>query len=174
MKPHHITAAALGFWAVASLPLAAQDWQMPRNDSPPPTERQTPPPRNPGEDFGDALDQQLEGAMNQLFQRLQPHLNALGDELANTMNDFAPALNEISGLIDDIRNYEPPERLENGDILIRRRADAPPAPPLGELQRLLPFGEGRRTAPESPRLDPWRRPAPGAATPEPPPEQTEL
>ena len=25
-----------------------------------------------------------------------------------------------------------PERLENGDVLIRRKADAPPPPPLGE------------------------------------------
>ena len=28
--------------------------------------------------------------------------------------------------------------LPNGDILIRRKADAPPPPPLGDLQNLLP------------------------------------
>ena len=38
-------------------------------------------------------------------------------------------------LMDDAKNYQAPERLENGDILIRRRADAPPPP----LRSAMPY-----------------------------------
>lgn len=147
------TLAALTLLAMTALPLSAQDWQMPRADDPPATGSE-----EPLGDLGQDLGQELDSAMNQLFNRLQPHLNALGDELANTMNDFAPALNEISGLIDDIGNYERPERLENGDIIIRRRADAPPPPSLEELQRLLPERDDSQTDDQWPPLDPWTRP----------------
>ena len=141
--------SALPLVALLALPVAAQDWQMPRDEAQPRGQQD-----EPLGDLGDEIDK----AMNQLFNRLQPHLNALGDELANTMNEFTPALNEISGLIDDIGNYERPERLENGDIIIRRRADAPPPPPMGELQRLLPDRDGAET-PDTPwePLDPWNR-----------------
>lgn len=154
--------AVLTVSAALALPALAQEWQMPREGDAPANDA----PGGIDEPLGD-LESELDGAMNQLFNRLQPHLNALGDELANTMNDFAPALNEISGLIDDIGNYERPERLENGDIIIRRRADAPPPPPLEELQRLLP--ERGTTPPDSDKpsdepwkpIDPWRMPRDG-------------
>lgn len=150
--------ALLTVSAGLALPALAQDWQMPRNDTnPPATERA--PGSGIDEPLGD-LGAELDSAMNQLFNRLQPHLNALGDELANTMNDFAPALNEISGLIDDMGNYERPERLENGDIIIRRRADAPPPPPLNELQRLLPERDGVQPDSARPKDDPWAPLAP--------------
>lgn len=115
--------SALPLVALLALPVAAQDWQMPRDEAQPRGQQD-----EPLGDLGDEID----NAMNQLFNRLQPHLNALGDELANTMNEFTPALNEISGLIDDIGNYERPERLENGDIIIRRKAGAPPPPQIGD------------------------------------------
>ncbi|WBU58903.1 hypothetical protein [Paracoccus albus] len=145
--------AVLTLLACLAAPVHAQDWQMPQADDPPAAGTD-----DPLGDLGQDLGDELDGAMNQLFNRLQPHLNALGDELANTMNDFAPALNEISGLIDDIRNYERPERLDNGDIIIRRRADAPPPPSLDELQRLLPERDGSRPEGQWPPLDPWSRP----------------
>lgn len=145
--------AVLALLTCLAAPVHAQDWQMPQADDPPATGSD-----DPLGGLGQDLEEQLDGAMNQLFNRLQPHLNALGDELANTMNDFAPALNEISGLIDDMGNYERPERLDNGDIIIRRRADAPPPPPLDELQRLLPDRDGSQPDRRWPPLDPWSRP----------------
>ena len=75
------------------------------------------------------------------LQDLLKHLEGLANELSSTADEFRPALNELGGVMDDIANYERPERLPNGDILIRRRADAPPPPPLEELQRLLPQGQ---------------------------------
>ena len=40
---------------------------------------------------------------------------------------------DLAVLVDDLANYAMPQRLENGDVLIRRKADAPPPPPLGGL-----------------------------------------
>mgnify|MGYP007029142071 CR=1 FL=1 len=55
----------------------------------------------------------------------------LGPQLGDALTDLAPMARDLSALVDDLGNYHAPERLENGDILIRRRADAPPPPALG-------------------------------------------
>lgn len=110
-------------------PLSAQEWQMPPAEEPPATA-----PDEPLSDF----EQGIESMMNEMFQRFQPHLEGLGNELAETVTEFGPAFEELAGLMDDIGNYQRPERLPNGDIIIRRRADAPPPPSTNELQRLLP------------------------------------
>jgi hypothetical protein len=39
--------------------------------------------------------------------------------------DIGPAMSQMLALIDDIRNYDAPEVLPNGDIIIRRNEDAP-------------------------------------------------
>ncbi|SDE44970.1 hypothetical protein [Limimaricola pyoseonensis] len=51
-----------------------------------------------------------------------PHLRAL-------LSEMGPALMAVLDRIDDIANYEPPEILPNGDIIIRRRPEAPPFRP---------------------------------------------
>jgi len=53
-----------------------------------------------------------------LAQELQPALEMLATE-------FGPAMAELFQTLDDIRYYEPPEVLPNGDIIIRRSPDAP-------------------------------------------------
>lgn len=67
----------------------------------------------------------------QFWQDAAPEVEGLTRDLSGTMNRLAPALQDLAALVDDIRNYDTPERLENGDIVIRRRAGAPPAPPIG-------------------------------------------
>ena len=57
------------------------------------------------------------------------------------MQEISPALRELGGLVDDIENYQRPERLPNGDIILRRRADAPPPPPTDRLERLVLGGD---------------------------------
>ena len=67
------------------------------------------------------------------------------------MEEYRPAMEELSRLMDDIGNYEmPPERLPNGDILIRRKADAPPPPPLGDLPGQQPRMEPDPASPLTP------------------------
>ena len=67
-----------------------------------------------------------------LWTEFGPQLDQLGRGMGNALTDLAPVLEDLALLVDDLGNYQAPERLENGDILIRRRADAPPLPPLGE------------------------------------------
>ncbi|ARC88708.1 hypothetical protein [Rhodovulum sp. MB263] len=65
-----------------------------------------------------------------LGEGMQMFLKGLGDELEPRLRDFAetakPALTRLMELIDDLDAYELPERLPNGDIIIRRKPDAPP------------------------------------------------
>ena len=56
-------------------------------------------------------------------------LKGMGEEMSDTMAQWGaqmgPALADLMTRIDDIRNYEAPEILPNGDIIIRRKPDAP-------------------------------------------------
>ena len=62
------------------------------------------------------LTEDLGEAFRQLFKEMQPHLE-----------DALEMLEGFEGLnaIDDPRHYRMPEILPNGDIIIRRREDAP-------------------------------------------------
>lgn len=66
------------------------------------------------------LMQEAEPALTEMeraFREIEPALRAMG-----------PALQELVAMIEDIANYEMPVLLPNGDILIRRKPDAPPLP----------------------------------------------
>ncbi len=112
----------------------------------------------------DPLKNGIDSFLQNLLRDVEPHMQAIGRDLEGAMSRFGPVFDDLSALMDDIGNYQAPERLENGDILIRRRADAPPPPPVGDgLQNLL------RPAPEDdPRLNP-RTDQPGPQDPPPPP-----
>ncbi|MCA0042977.1 AAA+ family ATPase [Celeribacter litoreus] len=45
--------------------------------------------------------------------------------LEDLMDDLSPLLEDLQGLMVDLNSYEPPVILPNGDILIRRKPDAP-------------------------------------------------
>ena len=75
--------------------------------------------------FSEGTRMILEG----LVEELQPMLDEARPLLRE---EVAPILEGLSALIDDLAMYELPERLPNGDIIIRRRPDAPPAPESGD------------------------------------------
>lgn len=54
-----------------------------------------------------------------MAQELEPTLEMLASEMG-------PALMALMQRLDDVRHYEAPEILPNGDIIIRRSPDAPP------------------------------------------------
>ena len=131
----HATLAAL--LTLAPPALAQSPFEMPRAD-PSPLPGAAPSPNSP-----------LDGLFTELFNRAQPHLDGLARDMGGLLGEYAPVFEELTGLMDDISNYEmPPERLANGDILIRRKAGAPPPPPLKELPNLLP--KGGQSAPTVP------------------------
>jgi hypothetical protein len=55
-------------------------------------------------------------------QELEPALDGMGEALT----EMKPAIDKLMAMVDDITNYQAPEMLENGDIIIRRKPDAPP------------------------------------------------
>ena len=71
----------------------------------------------------------LRGLMDELDPAIR-ELEGIAEEIEPAFREMArqmgPAFAEIMATIDNIRFYEAPVILENGDILIRRRADAPP------------------------------------------------
>lgn len=75
--------------------------------------------------------------MQNVMREIGPDLDRIGRDMSDSLSRFAPALDDLSVLIDDIGNYTAPERLENGDIIIRRKPGAPPPPPIGQDLRDL-------------------------------------
>lgn len=67
--------------------------------------------------FGDSVTQELEplADMKALMEQFGPAV--------------APTMEKMMALVDDMTNYEMPEMLENGDIIIRRKPDAPVVTP---------------------------------------------
>ena len=131
---------ALILAAALSLPVVviAQQWTPPGADQDPAPESDS------GDDSGSSVfERGMESFMQNMLKEAEPHLERLGRDLGDTVNSLRPVLGDIGALMDDVKNYQAPERLENGDILIRRRADAPPPPPVGNALR-----EMLRPAPE--------------------------
>lgn len=125
MKIRALTLVAVIAPALLAAPvLLAQDdsdnWQPPLQDS------------APDEDATDLIGRGMGLLMENFMRELEPGLDRLGQDMTGALNNLSPVLEDLGVLIDDLRNYQAPERLDNGDIIIRRRADAPPAPPIGD------------------------------------------
>lgn len=77
----------------------------------------------------------MRGLMDELDPAIR-ELEGIAQEIEPAFRDLArqmgPAFAEILSTIDNIRFYEAPVILENGDILIRRSDDAPPYAPREE------------------------------------------
>lgn len=73
----------------------------------------------------------LDGLMQELEPRLE-ELEGLSTQMGAAMRSFleemGPALGALIQRVEDWSVYEPPEILPNGDIIIRRKPDAPPDP----------------------------------------------
>ncbi|MEM6971839.1 MAG: hypothetical protein AAF577_03460 [Pseudomonadota bacterium] len=77
----------------------------------------------------DLLKQEFDRVWDDLVEEAQPTLDRLG----NTFDTLRQ--------VDDLRHYEDPVIMENGDILIRRREGAPPLPEVEDTEE-SPYGEG--------------------------------
>lgn len=65
-----------------------------------------------------------------LMDEIGPELDEMQKGLGSAAEALGPKLGQFLALIDDVRNYQAPERLPNGDIILRRLPGAPPPPPL--------------------------------------------
>jgi hypothetical protein len=77
----------------------------------------------------DGFDLMEEGA-KLLFEGIMREMAPRLDDMARTLQEAEPVLRSLLALVDDLGNYQAPERLPNGDILIRRKPGAPPPPAL--------------------------------------------
>lgn len=97
--------------------------------------------QEPPEDGLGLVERGLRLLMQDLVQDMEPAMRDLGammDEFGPQMQalllQMGPALEDLARRVHDIRHYERPEILPNGDIIIRRRPDAPRfTPPQGEI-----------------------------------------
>lgn len=130
--------------------------EMPRPLLPPSTQDS---PQDEPSGLGSLFENGMESMFRDLLGDIEPHMNAIGRELGGRFEALAPLLQDAGELMDDLRHYQAPERLANGDILIRRKPDAPAPPPISqELQDLT-----------KPPLEPHPSPAPAPDKPEPVP-----
>lgn len=97
------------------------------------------------EDEGFSLmEEGMKLIMRGMMNEMQPALDEMGkalEEMEPHLKELGPKLQQLLALIDDIKNYDAPVMLPNGDILIRRtaplvpRPDALPEPgPNGEIE----------------------------------------
>lgn len=107
-----------------------------------PAKAQTAPEPAPlNEEVGEGFSLMEEGAkllLKGLMSEMEPALDEMGKALSGVepaLKDLQPKLLELLALVDDLTNYQAPERLENGDIIIRRRPDAPTPPPLPDTPK---------------------------------------
>ena len=88
--------------------------------------------------LADEQDSQIRDGLDLFGEGARLILEGLRDEMAPVLEEVRPFLEEemlpfleqLGSLIDDITVYELPERLPNGDIIIRRSPDAPPWEPI--------------------------------------------
>lgn len=81
--------------------------------------------------------------MRGLMSEMEPAISDLRgslEDIAPVIGEFAremgPALSELLGQVDDFRHYDAPEFLPNGDIIIRRKPEAPIWMPENETNEI--------------------------------------
>lgn len=83
-------------------------------------------------------DGDMREGMDLLGEGMRLFFKGLSDELEPALRDMAkqmqPAMQRLLELMDDFEAYELPEKLPNGDIIIRRKPEPPPGTtPEGEI-----------------------------------------
>lgn len=81
----------------------------------------------------DLVERGIDLFLRGLLSELAPKLDGMQTTMQEAVRQFGPALEQMLKLVDDVGNYDAPERLQNGDIIFRRKAGAPPPPPLPKL-----------------------------------------
>lgn len=113
----------------------------------PATAQESPAPPSDVDEGLSLLEQGARSILRGLMTEMQPTL----DEMQRQLGDIGPALRDLSEgmdetlarmrpmaedllrLMDNIGNYQAPEILPNGDIIIRRKPDVPKPPAAGEI-----------------------------------------
>jgi hypothetical protein len=94
------------------------------------------------------MEEGMKLVMRGMMEEMQPALDEMGkalDEAGPALQglgaEIGPKLRQLIVMIDDIKNYDAPVMLPNGDILIRRNAPMVPKPDPDALPQPGPNGE---------------------------------
>lgn len=74
----------------------------------------------------DLLEQGARMLLRGLLTEMEPALK----DMEQALTEMEPALRELMTMMGDLRNYQAPERLPNGDIIIRRKGAPAPLPEI--------------------------------------------
>ena len=118
--------------AALALPVPAMAQDAPR----------PPAPEAESEDEPGLIGRGLMRLFEDVLRDMEPAL----DEMGRALQELEPIARDLAELLGDVRHYDPPERLPNGDIIIRRKPDAPPPPDI-------PSAPVDRTPPGPPQID---------------------
>jgi len=62
--------------------------------------------------------------MESMLKEMEPALRDMQEDLGAMLKEMEPGLRDLGTMIGDLRNYHAPEKLPNGDIIIRRKTPA--------------------------------------------------
>lgn len=103
-------------YALTSSPATAQDEGITPSDPPAGSE-------DGGIEEGmDLLGEGMNLFLRGLMEEIQPEIERLTPELRRFATEMGPMIESLSSLVDEIDLYHLPERLPNGDIIIRRKS----------------------------------------------------
>lgn len=71
------------------------------------------------------LEQGARIIMRSLLDDIEPELGQMRDGLQDAMGAIKPQLRDLARMIDEIDAYEAPQKLPNGDIILRRKRTVP-------------------------------------------------
>lgn len=78
----------------------------------------------------DLVEQGMKLLLRGILDEMGTSVDEMQQGLSEAAKEIGPALRGLLALIDDVQNYEAPERLPNGDVILRRKPGAPPPPDL--------------------------------------------
>lgn len=108
--------------ALFALLLCGVAWAVPA-----PAQTAVPPDPAPGDiEEGKGL---LRDGARLLFRGLMGQMDPALRDFGATVGELEPMLRDLAAMMGDLNLYQAPVILPNGDILIRRKPDAPPAVP---------------------------------------------
>lgn len=87
---------------------------------------ETPPAAPPPEEGWSLMERGARLLLEGLMDEVEPTLDEMGralSELEPTLREMQPALRELMAMLGDIRYYKAPEKLPNGDIIMRRKTE---------------------------------------------------
>jgi len=91
------------------------------------------PPGAESDSLGEGMDLLGRGAelfLRGLMEEIGPELRRIEPELRDLSDEMGTMMARLLALIDELDAYHPPERLPNGDIILRRKTpEEAPRPP---------------------------------------------